>query len=365
MARKRKQKVKFSRTAIKAILVIVLIVALALGAWYLIDKPSFESTLDKVVALLNPKAPALEGGGTEGNPTGDLLKIHFVDVGQGDAIYIQFPDGKDMLIDAGDKKSENTESLLTYLDDYGSVQNGIDYLMLTHVDADHVGGMDNVLETYSISTIYMPNIGIVESDPELGYWGNASQAYEDFYGLAKSEGAEIIYNQGQHKIEGTNYKIDIYCPDESYYENFVGEISDGPTKNDMSPVCVIEYAGVRTLLSGDLNDETSKEEYAWSEELFIEKTGLSLMDCNVIKAGHHGSKGSTSKALLEFTKPEHIIISVGEGNSYEHPNTALLDRINEYNSELMDNIYRTDEKGHILMNIGANGEYNFQWEKSA
>lgn len=350
----------------KAIIVIVLIIAIALTVWYFVDNESFMTTYNEIMQMINPpetEKPGLSGGGTEGNPTGDLLKIHFIDVGQGDAIYIQFPDGKDMLIDAGDRASKNTTKLLNYLNDYGDVANGIDYLMLTHVDADHVGGMDNVLEAYTISTIYMPNIGIEAADPESGYWTTVT--YKEFYEAAYAEQATILYNEGTFAITGEDYKIDVYCPDGSYYENFDESCDGSSEKNDMSPVCVIEYAGVRTLLSGDLNDETSSDKFVWSEELFIESTGLSLLDCDVIKAGHHGSRGSTSTALLEFTKPEHIVISLGEGNSYGHPHEELLDRIETYNSELMDNIYRTDEKGHIVMSIGSNGEYSFQWEKSA
>lgn len=363
MARRKKNKIKLSSKLIATLLVIVMLVAIALVCWYLVAPTSFLDTLEKVKALF--EAPALSGGGTEGNPTGALLKIHFVDVGQGDAIYLQFPDGKDMLIDAGDKKSENTNRLLNYLNSYGDVQNGIDYLMLTHVDADHVGGMNEVLESYTVSNIYMPNIGTKASDPEVGFWDTV--AYEEFYEAVQIENATVKYNEGNFKIEGADYKVDVYCPDASYYTHFDDSCDGSEEKNNMSPVCVIEYAGVRTLLSGDLNDKvsSSEKEFVWSEELFIESTGLSLMDCNVIKAGHHGSRGSTGEALLNFTKPEHIVISVGEGNSYNHPHVELIDRINEYNSELSDNIYRTDEKGHILMNIGSNGEYNFQWEKNS
>lgn len=363
MARRKTKQVKLSKKAFLTLVVIVLVVAIGLFAWYKLDNESFMKAYNSIVNLFNPKAPGLEGGGTEGNPTGKLMEIHFVDVGQGDAIYIEFPDGKDMLIDAGDRASANTQALLSYINNYGSATDGIDYLMLTHVDADHVGGMDNVLETYSVRNIYMPNIGTKASDPERGYWTTAT--YEQFYTAAYNEGANIFYNEGDFTISGDGWNIKVYAPQASEYNNF-DESSDGSKeKNDMSPVMIIEYAGVRTLLTGDLNSTAESNLFTWSEEDFIARTGLSMIDCSVIKAGHHGSRDSTSTALLEFCDPEHVIISCGADNSYGHPHQEVLDRILAYDSTMNDNIYLTSQKGHIQMNVGENGEYKLLWEKAS
>ena len=363
MARRKKKQIKIGKKAFLTLIVVVLILAIGLFAWYKLDNESFMSVYNSIVNLFNPQKPGLEGGGTEGNPTGKLMEIHFVDVGQGDAIYIEFPDGKDMLIDAGDRANTNTQALLDYIDDYGSAGDGIDYLMLTHVDADHVGGMDNVLDKYTIRNIYMPNIGTKASDPERGYWTTAT--YEQFYTAAYAEGATIRYNEGDFTISGDGWNINVYAPLATEYDNF-DESSDGSKeKNDMSPVMVIEYAGVRTLLTGDLNSTAESNLFTWSEEDFIARTGLSMIDCSVIKAGHHGSRDSTSTALLEFSDPEHVIISCGVDNSYGHPHQEVIDRIVAYDQTMNDNIYLTSEKGHIQMNIGENGEYKLLWEKSA
>ena len=121
MAKRRKKKqIKLSATFIKVVLVLVLVVALALGTWYLVDRDGFMGTYEKLMALINPSEEVPE-------PLGDKLKVHFIDVGQGDAIYIQFPDGKDMLIDSGDRDSEITEDLIAYLNDLGTLVDGLDY----------------------------------------------------------------------------------------------------------------------------------------------------------------------------------------------------------------------------------------------
>ena len=358
MAKRRK---KLSEKAIITLIVVVLIIALALFAWYMIDQPSFIKAYESIVAIFNPKAPELSGGGTEGNPTGKLMEIHFVDVGQGDAIYIEFPDGKDMLIDAGDRDSDNTEALINYIDNYGSASDGIDYVMLTHVDADHVGGMDNILAEYDVKNIYMPNIGTKEADPERGYW--TTQTYKQFYDATYNEGANIKYNEGDFTISGNEWKIDVYAPKATEYDSFDKDCDGSKEKNDMSPVMIIEYAGVRTLLSGDLNSKAESNIFEWSEEDFIARTGMSKIDCSVIKAGHHGSRDSTSSALLEFSDPEHVIICCGEDNSYGHPHQEVLDRIEAYDANLSDNTHTTAQKGHIVMSVGENGEYKLVWEK--
>lgn len=360
MAKRKSRKIKIGKKVSLVLLVIVLVVAISLFTWSKLDYESFDNFWSSIISIFDPKDPSLEGGGTEGNPTGKLMEIHFIDVGQGDAIYIEFPDGKDMLVDAGDRANANTQALLSYIDNYGSANDGIDYLMLTHVDADHVGGMDNVLDAYTVRNIYMPNVGKEESSPEKGYY--ATQTYGQFYDATYSEGANIYYNEGNFTISGTGWKIDVYAPVSSDYDKFTPN-SGSKANNDMSPVMIIEYAGVRTLLSGDLNGEAESNAFTWSEEDFIERTGMSKIDCSVIKAGHHGSRDSTSTALLEFCDPEHVIISCGADNSYGHPHQEVIDRIVAYDASMSDNIYQTAQKGHIQMQVGENGEYKLVWEK--
>lgn len=356
MARRRKKQIRLSTKAITTLLVIVVIVALALGAWYLIDKDGFMNAYESVLNLINPTEDVPE-------PLGDKLKVHFIDVGQGDATYIEFPDGKDMLIDAGDRDSDITADLLDYLNGLGTLTDGLDYLMLTHTDSDHVGGMNEVLDAYEVRKVFMPNIGAVESDPELGFM-NTTTAYVPFYNAVQNEdGIAVQYNQGYYEITGEGYKMKVYCPNESFYEG-VDKESSAQIKNNMSPVCILEYGvekTTRVVLSGDLNSNTSSTDHAWSERHFMEQVGGTLLDCDILKAGHHGSEGSTSEEFINFLDPEHIVICVGADNDYGHPHDELMDRITAYG--LKDNTYCTDDKGDIVLTIGSNGGYSFAFAK--
>ncbi len=354
----RRKNIKLSSKILSFIVAVVLIFAIIGGIWYAAAPESFFETFGEFLAKLGIVVP---NGGGAGTPAGETMKIHFVDVGQGDAIYVQFPDGKDMLIDAGDTDSEISEGLITYLNSLGTLSNGLDYLLLTHTDADHVGGMDNVLGEYAVKCVYMPNVGAKEADAERGYI--TTKTYREFYEAVQNEAnVEVIYNEGVLHITGEGYVVDIYCPDATYYDN-IKQSSSSENKNNMSPVMVIEYAGVRTLLSGDLNAETGSTQHAWSEQHFIDQMGVAKLDCDVIKAGHHGSRGSTGDNLLRFTTPEYIVVSVGAENSYGHPHDELLNRIENYNSALLSNMYRTDEKGHVVMTVGSNGEYAINTQK--
>lgn len=347
------------RNLFPCLVAVILVVAIIMGAWNIIDSKSFDSVFGELLIKLGLK-DGPSGGGL-GNPSGDMLYIHFIDVGQGDAIYLQFPDGKDMLIDAGDRDSEITNGLLSYLDGLGTLSDGLDYLMLTHTDSDHVGGMDDVLLSYDIRCVYMPNVGSKADDPERGYISTRT-AYVPFYNAVYAEGAQIVYNEGNLSITGEGYKVDMYCPDAEYYDG-IKDSSSSENKNNMSPVVIVEYSGVRTLLSGDLNADTNSTTYAWSERHFIERKGGVNYDCDVIKAGHHGSYGSTGERLLNYVTPEYVVVCVGEGNSYGHPHDDFLQRIQSYSPTLYNNIYRTDLKGSIRMSVGSNGEYSFGFSK--
>lgn len=356
MARRKKVKINISAKMLLALVILVLVVALALGVWYLVDKDGFMNTYNQILSIINPTEEVPE-------PLGDKLKVHFIDVGQGDATYIEFPDGKDMLIDAGDRDSEITDDLLAYLDNLGTLVDGLDYLMLTHTDSDHVGGMNEILENYVVRKVFMPNVGAVEEDPEKGFM-NTTTAYVPFYNAVQNEdGISVVYNQGYYEITGEGYKMKVYCPDEEFYDG-VDKESSAQIKNNMSPVCILEYGvekTTRVVLSGDLNSNTSSTDHAWSERHFMEEIGGMIYDCDILKAGHHGSEGSTSTEFINFLDPEHVVICVGADNDYGHPHAELLDRLNAYG--LQDSTYCTDDKGDIVLTIGSNGGYSFSFAK--
>lgn len=279
-------------------------------------------------------------------------KVHFIDVGQGDSALIQFPDGKNMLIDTGESDSEN--NLLRYLDAVG-VQT-IDYLVLTHTDSDHVGNAVAVLETYDVIDVYIPTVySIYEEEQGL----DTDPDYETKDTKTWSAVVEAIYNEptldnlirtyGERAVNDDNtkstepivseeygYRVDFYTPLE---EDLNGDW------NAYSPIMMVNIQNVKYLFVGDA-DENDEEDFL---NAYADETTSGLFDCDVLKVGHHGSGSSTSDAFLDVVMPEYAVISCGEGNSYGHPTEEALDRLEAHGAKIM----RTDLLGSIVFGDGG------------
>lgn len=345
---------KKTKKLLIVILILILAVAIAIGVLYAVRPDIIDAFLQ-----LFEKQEDLNGDKTPpAPPSGSEMQIHFIDVGQGDAIVLRFADGKDMIIDGGDKSAKS--ALIAYLK---SIQiDYFDYLMLTHTDADHCGSLDDVLSEYEVRSIYMPKLGSSYGNDTLkGKAGYIStQAYNSFYVNAMNEkfvengeekNASINYNIGQFVIETTYAILNFYAPEESYYAS-IKDSSSAELKNGESPIGILEYAGRKVVLTGDAPD--------FVEEEFMQKTGKSEIDCDVLKAGHHGSRTSSSAAFLDFIKPEFAVISSKTGNSYGHPHDEVL---SAYASRNMT-VHRTDTEGSIVLTINAEGEMVFTDEKN-
>ncbi|MFA5449855.1 MAG: MBL fold metallo-hydrolase [Clostridia bacterium] len=348
-AKNKKSTVKAAKKAIKSaklninvvILAAVIIIALIVGVTVFrtevgefiknISAPCPEPTEDFEVN------PSVLGGSTLVSLPVELgeigLEIHFIDVGQGDAIVVRFPDGKDMIVDAGSTSGGGGVShLLDYLQliniDY------FDYMLATHHDADHIGMLDDVLGAYQVHNIY--------------YNGDShtTQAFTNFDTAAKAEGAEIyrfdedggIYDT---KIVGEDYKVVIYAPG---YDRFDGFNAD-------SPIVSIEYAGRRVLLTGDAEQLT--------EQWFIDQIDGDIYDCDVLKVGHHGSASSSATYFLDFIQAEYAVISVGDVNSYAHPDPMVMNKL--FDRGMVT--YRTNRHGNIVLYIDEDGEFAFGTER--
>ena len=316
------------------------------------------------------------------------LQVHFMDVGQGDSILILFPDGKDMLIDCGNKSSGyDFDVTAGYLEDY--LPDGkLDYLMLTHGDEDHVEYMDEILDMYQVSTVFMPNVlaepsGTQSSDRlqaeidaldqnKVGMFTDEdtldTNAYARFFIAALSEPDckviltvdpdedtnSIVITDGTKQADGSyadaTYMLTFYCPTEEYYAS--SDLSSAEEKNAISPIGILEYNGVRVVLTGDSNEI--------NEPLFVERAGY--IDCDVLKVGHHGSETSSTEEFLDAVDCEYAIISCNaEGNTFYHPRQNTLDRLIEDGMT----IYRTDNNGNILLTVDENGEMTFTTEREA
>jgi len=248
------------------------------------------------------------------------LKVVFFDVGQGDAIFVETPANKKILIDGG-PDSIILEKLGKEMPSYGRT---IDLMILTHPEKDHMEGLLEVLKRYKIKNILWT--GVVRNTIEWQEWSE----------LIQKEGAEIKIAKAGDKIilqaENPPIFIDILNPE----ENLEGK--EFENSNDTSIVFSLIVGYKSFLFTGDIDSSIEKE---------LTKEDI---DTDVLKIAHHGSKYSTSEDFLEKTSPETAIITVGK-NNYGHPAPEVLARLNKFGIEFL----RTDEKEDIkIISDGKN-----------
>lgn len=279
------------------------------------------------------------------------FEIDFIDVGQGDSILIRLPDDKLILVDTGPEKS--SKKLISYLKKRMNKFdiNKISYLILTHPDSDHVGGSLGVLKNIKVDKILRPKI-LINSETSkygnLGYGYTSSENYVETIKYA-SKKFDMEFFDTNTLIKSKEYKIDFLTPNKDvYFSNNNNDLNDINT-NEYSPIIMIEYGGRKILLTGDATDKTEKELLSLYEK--------EMLDVDILKVSHHGSKSSTSEEFLKVVKPEYAIISVGK-NSYGHPAYELLKRLDESNvkNTLSTKKYKTikigiDDNLEILISL--------------
>ena len=235
------------------------------------------------------------------------LKVHFIDVGQGDCILIE--DGNSaMLIDAGNP--ENGPDIVSYIKKLGI--NRLDFVIATHPHADHIGGMADVINAFDIGKLIMPKVE------------HTTRTFENLLLTIRNKGLKITA-----PVPGIEYRLNnagfvILAPNSSSYTNL----------NDYSVVVRLTYGSTSFLFSGDAEQTSEKE---------ILAKGYNIKS-DVLKVGHHGSKTSTTTKFLDAVSPRYAVICVGVNNQYGHPAPETLSKLVERGIK----IYRTDEAGTIV-----------------
>jgi len=250
------------------------------------------------------------------------LSVHFIDVGQADSIFIKLPTGKTMLIDAGN--NIDGEDVVRYIRRQGV--DTIDYLIGTHPHADHIGGMDDVIENLNIENIYMPR---VTAD---------TMTFEEVLLAIKDKGLKITEVKAGTLVTDETVRAEFVAPCGSYYEEL----------NDYSAVLKLTYGNKTFLFTGDAEELSERE--------ILRKYDV---DADVLKVGHHGSNTSSCYEFLKAVSPEIAVISVGENNDYKHPSKKILNRIEKTGAT----VYRTDLNGNIILICdGENIDVVTEWE---
>jgi competence protein ComEC len=286
---------------------------LLLGCTSSVNKDVSIQQTNSKQSIESPKVEIVKTGtsvsvSTKPNVAKGILKVHFIDVGQGASQLIIGPAGKTILIDAGNNNKEKL--VVAYLKKEKIKK--IDILIGTHPDADHIGGLDAVIDNYDIGKIYMPK---VQSNTDT---------FKDVLAAIQKKKLKVSTAKSGLTLEWeTGIKVEMIAP--------VGTYDD---TNDMSAVVHLTYGSNSFLFTGDAETKSEAD---------MLKSGVNVKS-DVLMIGHHGSKSSTSQKFLDAVNPKYAVIQVGKDNNYGHPTVEVLKKLNDKKIK----IYRNDEQGNVV-----------------
>ena len=275
----------------------IVVLFIIIGLWMLTTE-----VLDRYAASKVPK---------------DHIEVVFLDIGQGDATFITFEDGQQMLVDCA-VDARILEALGRHMPFYDRT---LDYLVVTHPDLDHYGGCIDVINRFHVREIITTGVA------------KENGTFSEFIIAASSEDADqtVITEKQTWQIGGT--MIDILFPDRNISSD------SSVSSNNGSLVMRLEKDRQTLLITADAEEET---------EQYLAETYPDAIDVDVLKAGHHGAANASSRVFLEHVTPVHAVISSGKDNSYGHPSGRVLSRLERVSST----IWRTDLQGDILLRLG-------------
>lgn len=249
------------------------------------------------------------------NQINGTLKAHFLDVGKADCILLQFPNNKNMLVDAGD--NNDRDAIIEYLKNYNIKK--LDWVVGTHPHKDHIGSMDAVISGFDIENVIMPKIT------------TKTKTFEDVLLAVKAKDLKVKSPEpGNYLINEGGLSVQVLAPNGQGYEDL----------NNYSIVLIVKYLKNTFLLTGDAKIISEQE---------IMAKGFDIK-ADVLKVGHHGSDSSTSIEFLKKVNPKYAVISVGKGNSYRH---SLLETISKLTSNNVE-ILCTDKDGTVIITSNGN-----------
>lgn len=244
-------------------------------------------------------------------PVSGVLKVHFLDVGQADSILIQSGNTA-VLIDGGN--NEDGSAVVNYLKGQGVTE--LAAIVATHPHEDHIGGLDTVIKSFTVKSVYMPNAT------------STSRTFEDFIAAVNSSGAKRI-----------QAKAGVVLNVSGLSGIFLGPVSNYDDANNNSAVLKLTFSNTSFLFTGDAEQESESDMVVNGD-----------LKSTVLKVGHHGSDTATSSSFLNAVSPLYAVISCGEGNNYGHPHAETLDKLTAAGVK----IYRTDISGTIVMTSDGN-----------
>lgn len=253
------------------------------------------------------------------------LTFAMLNIGQGDALFIESPTGAQMLIDGGPagKIISKLSQVMPFYD------RSIDAIIITNPDADHIAGFLSVLKNYKVGRVFEPGTF------------NDSKTYKNLKKeIENKKIPDILAKRGMRINLGGGAVLDILFPDR--------DVSNWTT-NDGSIMARLSYGKTSVMLTGDATSET--------ERIILSENPQSNLHSTILKVGHHGSHTSSSPEFVQAVSPEYALISDGKGNSYGHPHEETLGTLAKFGAK----IFRTDELGTIIMKSdGINTKFSFR-----
>jgi competence protein ComEC len=259
------------------------------------------------------------------------LSVMHIDIGQGDAALIKFPNGKTALIDAGEATEyfDNGERVILPLMDKLGIDT-IDYGFISHVDSDHYKGFLSIINKHRVRQIYKPKL-----DPKL-------QKDIDLENYLRANGVPFKYYSKEIIPIGNSCIYVLNDTTNHYFESL--------SSNDQSGILKLVYGNNSFLFTGDASTKVESD-YVSKYKTFLQS--------NVLKAGHHGSRSSTSEEFLEYVKPNYAIISAGVMNKFHHPHKDIVERFNQNKISIV----RTDKSGAIMFRADGYKIEEINWKK--
>ena len=250
-----------------------------------------------------------------------VLTVDFFDIGQGDGIFFQTPSGNQILIDGGPDS--------TILSKLGKAMpfwdRSIDVLILTHPHADHIDGSLEVLKRYKVGMVL--ESGVNHSIPE----------YDEWHQLLQLKNVPVhIVEYGDIINFGDGVHFDVYPPFASF------AVESPKNVHDAMITGRLVYASSSILMMGDA-EKLLEYQLLWGESDSPRKSDFLILKSDILKAGNHGSKTSTTEEFLRAVQPKFAIISAGRKNRYGHPHQEVINRLNQFDIK----IFRTDQDGDI------------------
>lgn len=386
MAKRNNRKLYFTDIAVVAVVAAIVAITMA-----------FASEVDLALGFAYYENVIVETEETDGDGTAVIdeaaeLRVHFLDVGQGDCAIIELPYGETMIIDGGENNKSVEEAIDKFISDTLPADfEYFDYCILTHPDSDHCGSLDYVLSHYPAKVCYRPNVEAVGTDKNPytdpakgnGLTSDAVKKNTAVYAnavapmyAANDDFTPTVYitnaNDDTQTITGgrgdNTFTLTFYTPLSTKY---TGE----GDWNNYSPIMILEYNGFKFAMSGDaeeknLDEFVAKVKNAPTDGVTDKYDAFDGSYCvNVIKAGHHGSENATTAEYLDVMTTAsgaantYCVISCGEGNEYGHPHQAAIDRyiaagFKEENI-LRTDVLRTDVAGDISFSVRqtSSGEF--------